>query len=78
MKKGIGYWKEELEEWEKFFYNYANELTLSELSSVMKTIYKIDKIIEKYEKEEKCAEIEERCVNSWLIKTGDVNAEQVA
>jgi hypothetical protein len=48
MRRGIGYWKEELEEWSKFLRECGDELSLDELSSVMKNIRKIQNIIDTY------------------------------
>ena len=49
MKKGIVYWKKELDEWDNFFHQFADELSNAELHSVMGRIRVIDSIIDRYE-----------------------------
>lgn len=48
MKKGIVYWENELKEWEKFFYEFGDELSNSELIAVIQRMSKIDDIIDTY------------------------------
>jgi hypothetical protein len=48
VRRGIVYWQKEEEEWDKFLHECGDELSLSELSSVMKNIRKIQNIIDTY------------------------------
>ena len=50
MKHTIEYWKNELEEWSNFFYQFADELSNEELHQVCQRMQRIDGIIDRYDK----------------------------